>query len=186
MPAGMVETERLLLRPWSADYAEDFARLCADTEAMRFITRGEPLSQEAVSGILERTVGLWDKFGFGPWAAIEKASGRWVGRIGLNLLEDWPGPYKWEVGFELAPEFWGRGYATEGARRTIRFAWEVTPLRRVISVTAAEHAASRRVLEKCGLVLQGEIAWRETEVVWYAIDRPGRLPSAGPQSGAGA
>jgi ribosomal-protein-alanine N-acetyltransferase len=115
---------------------------------------------------------MWEQYGFGPWAALEKGSGRWIGRIGLNLLDDWPGADKWEVGFELVPTAWGQGYATEGARRTIRFAWNETPLMRIISVTLPDHLASRRVMEKSGMSLQGELAFRETTVVWYAIDRP--------------
>ena len=42
-----------------------------------------------------------------PWAAIDKKSGRWIGKIGLNLLDDWPEQHKWKVGWELDPEFWG-------------------------------------------------------------------------------
>jgi len=90
----------------------------------------------------------------------------------LNLLYDWPDADKWEVGFELVPAAWGQGYATEGARRTIRFAWNETPLNRIISVTVPDHLASRRVMEKSGMSLQGELAFRGTTVVWYAIDRP--------------
>jgi len=167
-----VETARLVLVPWSDDYLDDFARICADSVVMRFISRGRPLSRDDVEVLTGRTLAIWDEHGFGPWAAIEKASGRWVGRIGLNLLEEWPGRDRWEVGYELAPEFWGRGLATEGARRAIRFGWERTPLERIISVTVPEHAASRRVMEKCGLTLQDEVEWKGTPVVWYAIDRP--------------
>lgn len=114
---------------------------------------------------------MWERHGFGPWAALEKDGGRWIGRIGLNLLGDWPGADRWEVGYELVPSVWGRGYATEGARRAIGFAWDETSLERVISVTVPDHLASRRVMEKSGMSLQGEVAWRGTTVVWYAIDR---------------
>jgi hypothetical protein len=54
-PSSAVETERLRLVPWSAVYADDFAALCADNEAMRFITRGKSLSRRAVDDILGRT-----------------------------------------------------------------------------------------------------------------------------------
>lgn len=108
----------------------------------------------------------------GPGAAIEKASGRWVGRVGLNLLADWPGDDKWEVGLEFARESWGRGFATEAAHRAISYGWERTALDRIISVTRADHLASRRVMEKCGLSLQAEVPYKNTMVVWYAIDRP--------------
>lgn len=167
-----VETERLRLVPWKGIYSDQFADLCGDAEAMRFISRGRPLPRVAVDEILERTRKMWDEHGFGPWAALEKRTGRWVGRVGLSLLDDWPWADKWEVGYELLPTVWGQGYATEGARRAIRFAWEQTPLRRIISVTVPDHAASRRVMEKSGMTFQREVAWRKNTVVWYAIDRP--------------
>jgi RimJ/RimL family protein N-acetyltransferase len=172
-PSGAIETERLLLVRWNDDYSDDFAALCADAEAMRFISRGRPLSREDVDVILGRTRAMWEECGFGPWAAIEKQTGRWVGRVGLNLLTDWPGDDKWEVGFEFAREFWGRGFATEGARRAVRFGWEQTPLDRIISVTRSDHLASRRVMENCGLTFQAEVPYRGTTVVWYAVDRQG-------------
>ena len=176
-----METDRLLLTPWSSDYADEFAALCANAAAMTFISRGQPLPREAVDKILDRTDSMWRDYGFGPWAAIEKQSRRWVGRIGLNLLAEWPGLDRWEVGYEIDPEFWGRGLATEAARRAIRFGWEQTPLNRIISVTVPDHRASRRVMEKCGLSFQAEITWRGTNVVWYAIDRPPGLQRGKPQ-----
>jgi len=170
---GGAETQRLLLVPWTEEYFDDFARVLRDPDAMRFISGGAPLPLETIRSVTQRSRAMWDEHGYGPWAAVDKQTGRWVGRIGLNLLADWPGPDKWEVGYELAPEFWGRGLATEGAREAIRFGWASTPLPQIISATAVEHLASRRVMEKCGLLYQGEIAFRTARVVWYAIDRPG-------------
>ena len=78
----------------------------------------------------------------GPWAAIEKATGRWVGRIGLDELPHWPGPHKIEVGWELHREFWGRGLATEGGRAGVRYGFETVGLERIIS---AHHGHQRRL-----------------------------------------
>ena len=169
---GDAETGRLRLLPWNGDYDGEFARLCRDAQAMQFISGGVPLTDEMIDAITRRSRALWDQYGYGPWAALDKQTGRWVGRIGLNLLRDWPGPDKWEVGFELAPGYWGRGLATEGGRAAIDFGWAHTPLARIISVTAAGHRASRRVIEKCGLAFQAELAFRGSLIAWYAIDRP--------------
>ncbi len=100
---GRVETERLALVPWSEADLADFARICADPRVVRFISGGAPLSAHDVRQIHGRALRLWEIHGYGPWSATEKESGRWVGRIDLNLLEDWPGPHRWEVGFELDP-----------------------------------------------------------------------------------
>lgn len=169
--AELRQTDRLVLQPWSSEALDDFASVCSNADAMRFITRGRPIPRRAVEKISNRSLALWQEYGYGPWAAFERNSGRWVGRSGLNLLHDWPRPDKWEVGFEIAPEFWGRGFATEGAREAVRFGFEDAGLTRIISVTVPDHHASRRVMEKAGLTYQGPLDWRGTQVVWYAIDR---------------
>jgi RimJ/RimL family protein N-acetyltransferase len=167
------ETARLILRPWDEGFLSSFVALCSDPVAMRFITGGRPIPAEDVRGISDRSIRMWDDHGYGPWAAIDKATGLWVGRIGLNLLHWWPDADKWEVGFELLPRYWGRGLATEGARETVAVAFDEAGLERVISVTHPDHHASRRVMEKCGLLLQGErsVHGGLSRVVWYALDR---------------
>lgn len=76
-----------------------------------------------------------------------------------------------EVGWELRPSAWGRGLATEGGRAAVRCGFEVVGLQRIISTTRADNLASRRVMEKCGLVLQSEFRYKGALAVWYAIDR---------------
>jgi RimJ/RimL family protein N-acetyltransferase len=166
------QTARMLLAPWTDGYREEWARILADPEVVRFISDGVPYSHEEAAESSERSEKLWKDYGFGPWAAIERATGTWIGRLGLNLLEDWPGPHRWEVGWELDPNFWGRGLATEGGREAVRFGFEVVGLRRIISVTTPDHLASRRVMEKVGLLMQGEVVFRDVPCVWYAIDAP--------------
>jgi ribosomal-protein-alanine N-acetyltransferase len=112
----------------------------------------------------------WREYGLGPWAAIDRRTGRWLGEIGLNERPDWPGPHKVEVGWELHPSMWGQGLAAEGGRAALRYGLEVIGLQRIVSVARADNAASRRVMEKCGLVFQEELTFKGAQVVWYAID----------------
>jgi RimJ/RimL family protein N-acetyltransferase len=165
-----VETERLWLRPWRAEDEAQLVRLFTDPEVMRHIA-GRPLTLAEVAEVAERTLQQWERNRFGPWAAIEKATGRWVGRIGLNELPDWPGPHKVEVGWELDPACWGRGLATEGGLAGVGYGFGVVGLERIISVTVPANRASWRVMEKCGLRRQGERDFRGARVVWYALDR---------------
>jgi RimJ/RimL family protein N-acetyltransferase len=113
----------------------------------------------------------WQPDGFGRWVAIEKATGRWVGRIGLSEILGWPGPDKIEVGWELHREFWGRGLATEGGKACMGYGFEVAGVPRIMSATMAANTASRRVMDKCGLRFQGELHLPGTVMVWYAVDR---------------
>jgi RimJ/RimL family protein N-acetyltransferase len=164
-----VETPRLLLQPWRRRDGEPLQRLLSDPAV-----RGRrDLPRERIARLADHSVRQWRVNGFGPWAAIEKATGAWIGRIGLDELEDWPGPDRIEVGFELHPAWWGRGLATEGALAALAFGFAQHGLRRIISVTAAGNAAARRVMEKAGLTYQGTRPWKNPDVpvVWYAIDR---------------
>jgi RimJ/RimL family protein N-acetyltransferase len=163
-------TARLLLVPWTDRFRDEWTRILADPEVVRFVSDGVPYSPEEAIQNSERSERLWDEHGFGPWAAIDRSTGKWVGRLGLNLLEDWPGPDRWEVGWELDPLFWSQGLATEGGREAVRFGFDVVGLRRIISVTRPDHLASRRVMEKVGHVLQGEVVFRDVHCVWYSID----------------
>jgi RimJ/RimL family protein N-acetyltransferase len=128
---------------------------------------------DRIARLADASLRQWHMNGFGPWAAIHKASGSWIGRLGLDQLDDWPGVDKIEVGFELHQAWWGQGLATEGALAALRFGFRQHGLERIISVTAAAHAAARRVMGKAGLQYQGTRYWMNPDVpvVWYAIDR---------------
>ena len=165
----VLETERLLLRPPSGADFEAWAAFTADPEASRFL--GGPAGRPTAWRNLCTMAGSWTVMGFGNFSVIEKATGRWVGRIGLNEILDWPGPDKVEVGWELHQEFWGRGLATEGGRASMRYGFEVVGLARIMSATMATNAASRRVMDKCGLRFQGELHLPGAVVAWYAVDR---------------
>lgn len=93
-------------------------------------------------------LGHWTLRGHGQWAAVERETGQFVGRVGLWQPEGWPGL---EVGWAIAPDRWGRGYATEGGRASIAWAFDQLDVDEVISVTLPDNLASRRVMEKVGL-----------------------------------
>jgi RimJ/RimL family protein N-acetyltransferase len=96
-----------------------------------------------------------------------------VGFAGLAHQADWAeGGHKTEVGWRLDRAFWGRGLATEAAKASVAYGLEKVGLERIISIIQPENTASRRVAEKAGLTLRGETSWRNSKVVWYAVDRP--------------
>jgi RimJ/RimL family protein N-acetyltransferase len=105
-------------------------------------------------------------------AVEEKASGAFIGFVGLQYNEEWSeGEHKTEARWRLARAYWDRGLATEGAWVSLVYGFEVLELECVISFTVSENAASRRVMEKCGLAQRGEAQWRGLDHVRYAIDR---------------
>lgn len=167
-----IKTQRLLLRQWREEDLDPYARMCADPEVMRFMgNSGAPLTPEQTAKRVEGIQQHWRDHHFGLWAVEHKGSGGFIGRIGLQYHEDWPGEHKVEIGWLLDRQFWGIGLATEGAQASISYGFDSRKLERVISIALPDNVASHRVMEKCGLTLRGEARWRGLDVVWYAIDR---------------
>ena len=165
-----LETERLLLRKFNEEDFEDYARMCADTEVMRYLGEGKPLTRLEAWQQMALIVGHWQLRGYGLWAVEEKSSGELVGRIGFYNPEGWPG---FELGWTLAREAWGKGYATEGARRALRYAFNDLGREKVISLIHTDNLASIRVAERLGEKLEGRTELFGHEVLIYGIGRAG-------------
>jgi len=163
-----LETERLILRMWRDDDHGQYAKLCADAEVMRFLG-GKTLSAADAWRHMAFMVGHWRLRGYGPWAVEEKSSGILIGRIGFLNPVGWPG---FELGWTLASECWGKGYATEGARRALDYAFTRLDKDHVISCIHPDNTPSIRVAERLGEKLEGETEIFGSQVLVYGIDRP--------------
>lgn len=180
-----IETSRLRLRPWREQDAAAYAELLRDDEVMRYLGSGfryrlkrtaaaivAAFSDLEARRAIRKLIEHWELHGFGEWAAEDKTSGRLVGKIGLHHHADWRAEeVKVEVGWLLARDSWGKGYATEGAVASLVDAFERVGLDRVISIALVENGRSVRVMERIGLSLVGRARWRRSDVCWYAIDR---------------
>jgi RimJ/RimL family protein N-acetyltransferase len=170
-----IETERLVLRVPEARDLDAWAAFMADEEAARYIGGHQPRAV-AWRGMATMT-GSWALQGFGMFSAIEKATGRWVGRLGPWRPEGWPGA---EVGWGLAREAWGKGYATEGAAAAMDFVFDRLGWDRVIHTIHPDNAGSEAVARRLGSANQGpgklpppyESApinvWGQTRAQWKA------------------
>ena len=160
-----LETERLVLRMWREDDFEQYARICADPEVMRYLG-GKPYSCLEAWRNMAYLIGHWQLRGYGHWAVEEKASGRLMGRMGFLNPEGWPG---FEVGWTLGREHWGRGYASEGARRMLEYAFGEMGRDHVISLIHPENRASIKVAEKMGEKVEGQTEVLGVPVLIYGI-----------------
>ena len=140
-----LETDRLILRPPIEEDLDGFAAMMADEEAARFVGGQQPRSG-AWRGMAAIT-GSWALRGYGMFSVIEKASGRWVGRVGPWQPEGWPGA---EVGWGLERAAWGKGYATESAAAAIDWAFDRLGWDDVIHCIAPANTPSARVAERLG------------------------------------
>jgi RimJ/RimL family protein N-acetyltransferase len=149
----LLQTDRLILRRFTAADAGHLYALDNDPDVMRYINGGTPTPRDAVERDILPTFLCYDdnQPAFGFWAAIEKMRDEWLGWLSFRPKADAPGDVV--LGYRLRREAWGRGYATEGARALIELGFTELRAQRVVATTYEYNRASRRVMEKLGMTL---------------------------------
>jgi RimJ/RimL family protein N-acetyltransferase len=166
-----LETERLVLRRFTEDDVDNLVALDSDPAVMRFINGGTPTPRDEIKNdILPTFLSYYERFvGFGFWAAIEKASGEFLGWFHLRSPRG-SSPDDIELGYRLRRSAWGKGYGTEGARALIRKGFTELGVRRVFASAYEENVASRRVMEKAGLTLVRTFRMTPAELAAHGLD----------------
>jgi RimJ/RimL family protein N-acetyltransferase len=145
-----LRTDRLWLRWWLPDDRVLFAKLNADPRVIAFLPGA--LSREASDAMAERIEAHFQEHGFGLWALEIPGITRFAGFVGLSIPR-FEAPFTpcIEIGWRLDAEYWNRGYATEGARAALAFAFQSLQVEEVVSFTVPGNIRSRRVMEKIGM-----------------------------------
>jgi len=162
-------TERLRLRPFETGDAQALFALFRRPEVGRY-TGGAHASVADSRRLIETHHRHQAAHGFALWAIEERDGGRLVGEAGLQLLEQ-RGP-EVEIGWVLDPDVWGRGYATEAARRWLEVGFADLALDRVIATILPANAASQAVASRLGMALDGRRHVHDAEHLIYVASAP--------------
>jgi RimJ/RimL family protein N-acetyltransferase len=169
IPDVILETERLILRHFRPADIDAYADLCADPEVMKFLNAtGTPISRADAWRQMSMYLGHWELRGFGTWAVEERASGAFVGRVGLHYPEGWPDR---ELGWTIARRFWGKGYASEAARASIAHAFEALGWPHLVSLIHPDNHRSARLAERLGYHLHGTAEVVGLKLTMYRLDQ---------------
>lgn len=179
----LLETERLILRQFTKDDADNLFELDSDPDVVRFTPNADqPTDYKVIqTQILPKFFAYYEQYnGYGVWAAIEKSSQAFIGwflfrpavhasYFNLALAN----PSDIELGYRLRKAAWGKGYATVGTRSLIFKGFSELGTQRFVAVALAANVASIRVLEKAGLKLEKRFIDEKSgqEVVMYALNR---------------
>ena len=148
----VIETERLILRTWQKEDAKAYFQINQDPKVIEFL-RG-PLTREQVQDFIQYVRHHGEQYGYTTWAVELKETGVLMGFIGLNYV-DWPAHFTpaVEIGWRLGSQYWGKGYATEGAKAALAYGFEQCNLHEIVAFTVPANIRSIRVMEKIGLEL---------------------------------
>ena len=147
----VLETERLILRPFVEDDLDALARIYGDPEVTRYLGDGSPYDRFSTWRQIVFDIGYLQLRGHARLAVVEKATGQLLGRSGMWFPEGFPAL---EVGWVIDRHRWGEGFATEAARASVNHCWRVLRVDKVCSLIRSRNAASVRVATKLGATLE--------------------------------
>ncbi|MFK7783507.1 MAG: GNAT family N-acetyltransferase [Crocinitomicaceae bacterium] len=148
-------SKRLGFRTWSSEDLSQLAEMCADPEVMEHFP--SPLTLKESERLLERLRGHFNKNGYTYFAVEVLATGEWIGFVGLAYQEyvtDFTPAT--DIGWRLKKDAWGKGYATEGAKRCLEFGFSDIRLDKIVSVCTLYNSKSESVMQKIGMIKKGE------------------------------
>ncbi len=164
-----IRTARLIGRPPTPHDIDRYDELLNDPAVAR--TMGGLRSPDQLQEFMDRHLEKWQRYGFGPYLLFDADDGAYVGRGGLNRVSVL-GVEETEVGYALLPRYWGLGLATEIARFSLLRAFTDLRLPSVVGFTLVENAASRHVMEKCGMVFEREFVYYDLPHVFLRVRNP--------------
>ena len=170
----LLETPRLLLRPFAPGDARLVHAVYSDPEVMRYVATGAMESIAVTERLLADYTAHQRRHGYSFWAVIERESGALIGDAGLYRTP----AGEVELGYTLGAAWWGRGYATEAASCWLATAFEDLGIEEVVALAEPANVASLRVLDKLGMQRDGErLAFGRPHAVFRAQARRASIPS---------
>jgi RimJ/RimL family protein N-acetyltransferase len=148
--APELATSRLRLRAWNDRDLSPFAALNADPRVTEFFPRR--LERAESDALVAHFMDHFARHGFGFWAVEAPGVAEFVGFVGL-AVPTFQAAFTpcVEIGWRLAPAYWGRGYASEGARAALAFGFGAAGLDEIVSFTVPDNLPSRRVMGRLGM-----------------------------------
>ncbi len=169
MSGVCVETARLKLVPLSARFNDNLFRLFHEPEVAEWLFLTGPPTREQLEARTTLHERVWAERGYGMFAVVEKASDRFVARVGAMTTAE---TGRMEIAWSTTREAWGRGYASEAARASIDFTFTHSPLETLDCYLRPDNTASRRVAEKVGFRYQDTRYLYDRPLRYYRVERP--------------
>lgn len=147
----MIETERLILRGWRDSDREPFHAMSQDERVMA--TLGPLLWRDESDAVIDRLQGFLDTHGYTFWAIERRSDGAFLGFCGLKPgAEETPIEGEIEIGWRLAHEHWGQGYAREAAQASLDWGWADLDVPGIAAITSVDNVRSWGLMERLGMV----------------------------------
>lgn len=167
------ETERVLLREMLSTDDLGMFELDNDREVHQYLGNQPITLLEQARENIENIRGQYRENGIARWAVIEKSTGKFIGWAGLKLITEPVNNHidYYDLGYRFIKEYWGRGFATECAKASLKYGFEILRPGAIYAMAHIDNTASRHVLEKCGLTCLETFDYSGITKNWFTITR---------------
>jgi len=170
------ETERLILREIMPTDIEGMFELDSNPEVHKYLGDKPVKTKEEIEKVIEFIREQYRDRGIGRWAAIEKASGDFIGWSGLKLntgeKDSLNGKQDfYDIGYRFIPRYWGKGYATESALVALDYGFKVKQYETIAGIALIDNIGSNKVLQKIGLNYIEDFVFEDTRASWYELNK---------------
>lgn len=163
-----IYTERLILRMFDLkNDLEAYASILGQRDVGKWLPKRDAYNYEESEKMINFFTNQWNENGFGTWVITTK-EGTLLGHMGLNFISDLQ---EVEVLYALGKESWGKGYASEGAKASVEYAFQHLDCKRLIGLTKPDNYASQHVLKKLGMKNTKDINWRGMDLNYFEVDK---------------
>lgn len=160
-----IETQRLILREFQQEDAQELAFILANPKVMKFSATGI-LSLAQTQEKVYSFISSYKKYGFGKWAVVLKESSKLIGYCGI-AVEKIDCKDEREIGYRFDSKFWGKGLATEAASAALHYGFAKFKFPYILGIVERSNAASVRVLEKLDMQYKRETLFHGIEMDIY-------------------
>jgi [ribosomal protein S5]-alanine N-acetyltransferase len=168
----LIETSRLMMRPFATVDVDDLNRLWVDPGVRKFLWDDQIIPRETAVAVVESSIDSFVTHGFGFWMICFKNATKLIGFAGLrHFTEDGGATSEVELLYGVAPEHWGKGIATESASAVLRYGFKERKLAHIYAGADPPNAASLRVIEKLGMKFARKAIVNGVEAVYYVMSR---------------
>lgn len=169
MPLPTLHTPRLSLRPWELGDIDALHALWTCPDVRRYLWDDVVISRERAEATVREAIDLAAREDLGQWLVLDRASGALAGFCGLIRRQPGDAP---ELMYGLAPEWWGRGLATEAARAALAYGFDRLHCARITAATDPPNEASQRVMDRVGMRFRHRGTLNGRETLFYEITQP--------------
>ena len=178
MKQPIIETDRLYMRELQQTDVDGMFELDSNAAVHQFLGNNPIKSKEEAAKVIDFVRKQYEDLGIGRWAVVLKETDEFIGWSGLKFFKETVNGEKdfYELGYRFIEKHWGKGYATETAKASITYAFDVLKQEKVFAMTELGHKASISVLEKIGFRNKGTFEFKLLEkpetLYWFELNKP--------------